>query len=369
MSKPDYYAVLGVPRDADADEIKAAFRRQARKLHPDVNRDDPDAEEKFKELNEAYTVLSDPNKRAQFDQFGTVGDIPQGAGFSGGFGDIFDMFFGGFGGGVRGGPRVIHGRDLKTMVELSLQEVVTGSRRTLTLERSEVCSECNGNGCAAGKRPETCPDCDGSGVVTSIANTILGQIRQQSPCRRCGGEGSRITHPCPKCKGSKLIKGPRRIEINVPTGVEDGTVLHVPYQGDDGINGGNPGDLYVTVRVTPDSRFMRDELGVWTRCRLTVSQATLGADLIIAGIDGDIELHIPPGTQPGHEFRIHGKGVPKIGATKRGDLRVRTIVEIPTVLTDEERAVYESLQQIYHEQPSKKEGILDHIKKGFKGKK
>ncbi len=369
MPQRDYYAALGVPRDADADEIKAAFRRQARRLHPDVNRDDPEAEEKFKALNEAYSVLSDDRKRQQYDRFGTVDDVQPGVDFSSGFGDIFEMFFGGFGEARRTGPRPHDGADLRASVRITLQEVVTGARKTVSLNRQETCPDCSGTGSASGKRPSACPDCGGTGMVVSVQHTILGQIRQTTMCRRCGGEGTLIGDPCKTCKGKRLIAISKRVEINVPAGVEDGTVLRVPYQGDEGLNGGRAGDLFVGVRIEPDARFGRDDRGVWMTLEVSIPEAVLGATREFEGIGETLQIEIPPGTQPSQEFRIAGKGVPKIGAAKRGDLRVRVSLKVPTRLSQQERELYRRLAELQNDETPNKQTIIDQLKRGFKGKK
>ncbi len=374
MAGTDYYAVLGISRDADADEIKSAFRRLARKYHPDVNRDDPNAEEKFKELGEAYAVLSDPQKRSQYDRFGSVSDQGQGVGFdfSGGINDIFEMFFGATS-ARRSGPQVIDGRDLKVDISVDLKEVVTGTKRSIPIERLETCTDCNGSGCAAGTEPDTCKDCGGSGVVVEVSQTLLGQIRRTAPCRKCGGQGRIIKTPCKKCRGEKLVETKSTIEIDIPPGVETGTVLHLPYQGDDGINGGRPGDLYIGVRVKEDPRFQRDDRGMLTTVPISFVQAALGANLTLDGITEEIELEVPPGTQPGQEFRIQGKGVPRIGAKERGDLRVRINVAVPKKLTELQKHLLEQFEasQNGSEKKDKKKGkgFLDQFRETIKGEK
>lgn len=370
MPSLDYYAILGLPRDASADEVKSAFRRLARKYHPDVNRDDPNAEERFKQIGEAYAVLSDPVKRSQYDRFGTVSDLPAG-GFdfaAGGIGDLFDMFFG-VGAARRTGPRVVDGRDLQVEVTVSLAEVVTGTKRTIELDRMETCSGCNGSGCEPGASPVTCPDCGGAGVIVQVSNTLLGQIRRSSTCRRCEGEGKTIKDPCPICRGKKLEKRHARLEIDVPSGVEHGTVLHLPYQGDDGINGGRPGDLYVAVRVKEDPRFLRDERGLITNVEINFAQAALGTELLLDGITDQFALRIPPGTQPGQEFRVPGQGLPKIGAKERGDLRVRVSVLIPKQLTEYQRHLLEQFERsLQGDQSAGKKGprFLDQFRENIK---
>lgn len=370
MPSLDYYAILGLPRDASPEDIKSAFRRLARKYHPDVNRDDPNAEERFKQIGEAYALLSDPSKRAHYDRFGTVPDMPPG-GFdfaSGGISDLFDMFFG-VGAARKTGPRVKDGRDLQVEVTLSLADVVTGAKRTIELDRMETCSECNGSGCAPGASPVTCLECGGSGVVVQVSTTLLGQIRRSSTCRRCEGEGRMIKDPCSRCRGKKLEKRHTRLEIDVPSGVEHGTVLHLPYQGDDGINGGRPGDLYVSVRVKDDPRFIRNERGLITNIEISFAQAVLGTELLLDGITDQFTLKIPAGTQPGQEFRVPGQGLPRIGARERDDLRVRVSVMIPKKLTEYQRHLLEQFEKSLHgEQPSGKKAarFLEQFRENIK---
>jgi molecular chaperone DnaJ len=345
MSGRDYYSVLGVPHDASPDEIKAAFRRLARKLHPDVNKEDPEAEAKFKELGEAYSVLSDPSKRAQYDRYGTVDDLPVGGvDFAGGIGEIFEMFFGA-GAARRSGPRVVDGRDLRADVTLTLLEVVTGAKRTIEFDRMETCDSCNGSGCAPGTNPVSCTECGGSGVTVHVAQTLLGHVRRSATCRRCEGEGKTIPTPCKECGSAKLTRKHARIEVDVPTGVDTGTVLHLPYQGDDGVNGGRPGDLYVQIRVKDDARFVRDERGLITNVSVSFPQAALGATLDLDGVDGKFQLVVPPGTQAGHEFRVPGQGVPRVGTKERGELRVKVSITVPRTVDEFQRHLLEQLQR------------------------
>lgn len=344
MAAQDYYELLGVPRDASEDEIKSAFRRLARKYHPDVNPDDPTAEEKFKQIAEAYAILSDRSKRQEYDRYGTVSDIQRpDAGF-GGIADLFEMFFG-VGAARKSGPQPEPGRNLEATVTLTLKDVVTGARRTLEFERMETCTSCNGSGSEPGTAPQTCPDCGGAGVVVHVTATFLGQVRRTMTCGRCHGEGRVITRKCSNCNGKKLLSKRARVEVRIPGGIDDGTVLHLPSQGDDGINGGRPGDLYVRVHVQRDPRFVRDDRGLLTQVNITYPQAALGASLVLEGIDGEFELIIPPGTQPGQEFRVRGQGLPPVGGTERGDLRVRVNVVVPKSLTEYQKQLLENLQR------------------------
>ncbi|KAA0226211.1 MAG: molecular chaperone DnaJ [Armatimonadetes bacterium] len=370
MPEQDYYALLGVPRDADADQIKAAFRRKARKLHPDVNRDDPDAEEKFKRIGEAYAVLSDPKKRAEYDRFGRVSDGGPAADFTGGIADIFEMFFG-VGSARRSGPRIVDGRDLKAQVAVTLQEVVTGTHKKLSFRRMETCSECNGSGTIPGYQPETCEDCGGAGVVMEVTQTLLGHIRRTATCRRCGGEGRVNRKPCKACKGKMLEEKDVDVDVAIPSGVESGTILHLPYQGDDGVNGGRPGDLYVVVNVQEDARFIRDSKGLLTQVEITYPQAALGATVRLQGVDGEFDLVIPPGSQPGQEISVREQGIPAMGSTKRGDLRVRLVVRVPRELTDYQRHLLEQLQKSFTGQntDSKTGGFFEQFRKSVRTEK
>lgn len=363
----DFYSLLGVSRDAGPDEIKAAFRRLARKYHPDVNKDDPHAEEKFKEIGQAYAILSDDAKRREYDMYGTVSDMPTGMGDFGGISEIFEMFFGA-GSARRTGPRVIHGRDLQVDVTVSLRDVVSGVQRALEFERLETCTVCSGSGSKPGSSPKTCHDCGGAGVIVQVTNTFMGQVRRSATCPRCNGEGQVITERCPKCKGEKLQRVNAKLDVNIPPGVDTGTVLHMPGQGDDGINGGRPGDLYIAVRVQNDARFIRDSRGLMTNVSITFPQAAIGARLSLEGVDSEFELNIPAGTQPGQEFRVRGQGVPPVGGKERGDLRVRVNVEVPKDLSEYQKQLLESFEKtLSGESPQKPDkGYLGEFLKTVK---
>lgn len=370
MAAQDYYELLGVPRDASPDEIKSAFRRLARKYHPDVNPDDPSAEEKFKQIAEAYAVLSDPEKRQEYDRYGTVSDMPRPEPGFGGVADLFEMFFG-VGAPRKAGPQPQPGRDLEASVTLTLKDVVTGARRTLEFDRMETCSECNGSGAEPGTPPQTCSECGGAGVVVHVTTTFLGQVRRTMTCGHCHGEGRVITRKCRNCDGRKLEKKHTRVEVRIPAGIDDGAVLHLPSQGDDGINGGRPGDLYVRVHVQRDPRFTRDERGLLTQVNITYPQAALGASLLLEGIDGEFELIIPPGTQPGQEFRVRGQGLPPVGGAERGDLRVRVNVAVPKSLTEYQKQLLENLQRTFEgkeDGAAKSSGFLQEFLRDIKKK-
>lgn len=337
----DLYDLLGVSRTASADELKSAYRKLARQYHPDVNPNNPQAEEKFKEISTAYAVLSDPEKRAQYDRFGTTEDMPQDPFFQGGggnFGDIFDMFFGGMGGQRQGrrSPRQ-DGGDLETRIELTLGEVITGTERTLSFQRLTQCQECRGSGAEGGSKPETCSQCQGSGVVTRVQNTFLGQMRTQTTCGRCNGTGEVISSPCKQCRGRKQVATAASVDVKIPPGVESGAVVHLPGEGHEGIAGGRPGDLYVALQVAHDARFEREGLHLHHEAELTFAQAALGDEVVIEGVDGEHDLSIPPGTQPGDVLAIRGAGLPPLHGGKRGDLYVHTNIAVPKRLNDAQR--------------------------------
>lgn len=335
----DLYELLGVRRDASADELKSAYRKLARQYHPDVNPNNPEAEEKFKEVSTAYAVLSDPEKRQQYDQFGTTEEMPQGPFFQGGgnFGDLFDMFFGG-GAATRGRRSARQdGGDLEARIEMTLLDVVNGTERDLSFQRLVGCSSCNGSGGEGGAKPETCPQCNGAGVIGRVQNTFLGQVRTQTTCGRCNGTGEVITNPCKVCKGRRQVAAAATVKVKVPPGVESGAMVHLPGEGQEGIAGGRPGDLYVHLSVMDDPRFERDGQHLHTDYELTFAQASLGDGIRVEGVDAEHEVDVPPGTQPGDVLAVRGAGLPPLQGGKRGDLYIHTTVKVPTRLNDEQR--------------------------------
>ncbi|MBX5475687.1 MAG: molecular chaperone DnaJ [Clostridia bacterium] len=356
----DYYEILGVPRDADAETIKKAFRKLARQYHPDANPGDPEAEAKFKEINEAYEVLSDPEKRARYDRFGHAGaQGPTGAegapfgsgpftGFDGtdpfGLGDLFESFFGGFGGARRAGPE--RGADLQTEVEIDLEEVLRGATRTVVVGRTERCDRCGGSGAEPGSAPERCPACGGRGQVRMARNTAFGSFVTVQTCPRCHGSGRVIERPCRTCQGRGLARKRREIEVRIPKGVEDGMRLRLAGQGEAGARGGPNGDLYVVVRVRPHPRFRREGTTLISEVRLGYAQLALGTEVSVDTPDGPERLRVPAGTQPGHEFRLRGRGVPDVRGYGRGDLVVRVQVEVPTDLSPEETKLLQRLAEL-----------------------
>ncbi len=342
MAKRDYYEVLGVSRNASPDEIKRAFRRLAAKYHPDANPGDASAEESFKEINEAYQVLQDPEKRARYDQFGPegpqMGGNPFGQEFGfGGFGDIFDIFFGnGSSGSRRNGPS--KGPDLRYDLTLTLEEVLTGVTKEITVVREEICPRCHGNQAEPGTRLEMCPTCHGNGQVERIRESFLGRIRQVETCPKCHGSGRLIAVPCKECHGRGQVRAEKNLSVTVPPGIDEGTRLRVAREGGAGQHGGPPGDLIVFVHVKQHERFTRDGDDLWIEEPIAFAQAALGADLKIKTLNGEEVVHIPGGTQTGAVFKLARQGLPRLGnAHIRGSLNVKVKVTVPTSLTHKER--------------------------------
>ncbi|MBE6940331.1 MAG: molecular chaperone DnaJ [Ruminococcaceae bacterium] len=347
-NKRDYYEVLGVSKGASEDEIKRAYKKLARKYHPDMNPGDKEAEEKFKEINEANEVLSDPDKKARYDQFGFAGVDPNfGAGAggygAGGFdfgdlGDIFGSFFGGgFGGGQtrRNGPR--RGESIRASLTVDFVEAAFGCEKEVTLERSEECTTCGGNGCAQGTSPEVCDQCHGTGNVQVRRQTPMGVFASTSPCPKCGGRGKIIRQPCDDCKGSGRMRKRRTIKVNIPAGIDHGQTISLRGEGHAGSNGGGNGDLLITVMVRPHELFHRDGTSVFCEAPITFTQAVLGAELEIPTIDGKVKYSIPEGTQTGTVFRLRGKGIPVLNGRGRGDQYVTVTIETPRNLNKEQR--------------------------------
>lgn len=337
----DLYEVLGVPRDASPDDIKSAYRRLARQHHPDVNPNDPSAEERFKEIGAAYEVLKDPEKRAQYDRFGTTDGVPQDPFFqggAGGFGDLFDMFFGGAaGGGGRRRGSSIPGEDLETRIEISLKEVIEGTERELTFSRYMACESCKGTGAEGGAQPATCTTCQGQGYVTRVQNTFLGQVRTQAPCSTCNGTGQIIQNPCKSCRGRKLVPKTVQVTVKIPPGVETGATIQLTGQGHEGIGGGRPGDLYVGIVVDEGADFEREGLHLHASLSLRFVQACMGDRIKVTGVDGEYDLDVPAGSQPGDVLVVRGAGLPPLHGGRRGDLFFHVTVEVPKKLNDAQR--------------------------------
>jgi len=380
--KRDYYEVLGVEKSASADEIKKAYRKKAKQYHPDLNPGDKEAEAKFKEANEAYEVLSDDQKKARYDQFGHAGVDPNygagGGGFGGGFGgfdgdidlgDIFSSFFGG-GGGFGGGGRRANpnaprrGEDLQSTVTISFEEAAKGCTRKVTVNRVEICDECNGSGAAKGTSPTTCPECHGTGQVSVQQRTPFGVIQTQRACSRCNGKGKIVENPCNKCRGRGRVSKQNTLEINVPAGIDDRNVLNVRGEGNKGVNGGPAGDLHVVVNVRPHPFFERNGFDVWCEVHVSFVQAALGDTLMVPTLDGKVKYDIPAGTQPGSVFKLRGKGIQNLRSKSRGDQLVKIIVDVPEKLNTEQK---EALLHFNEAMGGAKPEVDE--KKGFFGKK
>ena len=348
--KRDYYEVLGVSRGASEDEIKKAYKKMARKYHPDLNPGDKTAEEKFKEVNEAYEVLSDADKKARYDQYGHAGVDPNfgaggfGGGFDGSFdfgdlGDIFGSFFGGgFGGGRRTNPNAPQrGESIRMSIAISFEEAAFGCEKAVTVERYETCDTCHGNGCAPGTSPEVCPDCHGTGTVQVRRQTPMGVFATSSPCPKCGGKGRTIHQPCKDCRGSGMVRKKKTIQASIPAGIDNGQTISIRGQGNAGKNGGPAGDLLITITVRPHELFRREGTSVLCEAPITFTQAVLGAELEIPTIDGKVKYTLPEGTQSGTTFRLKGKGIPSINGRGRGDQYVTVYIETPKNLNKEQK--------------------------------
>lgn len=378
--KRDYYEVLGVSKGASDDEIKKAHRKLAKKYHPDLNRDNPEAAEKFKELNEAYEVLSDKDKRAKYDQFGFAGVDPNyGAGqggFGGGFdmgdlGDIFGSFFGGgFGGSSsrsrRNAPQ--RGETLQQRIMLSFEEAAFGCEKEITINRTESCDECGGTGAEKGTSVETCSNCHGSGVVMQTQRTPLGMFQTQGACPNCRGTGKIIRKPCKKCGGTGKMRKSRTLKVKIPAGIDDGQSIQLRGQGNAGVNGGPSGDVIVTISIRPHPLFTRDGNNVICEIPISFPQAALGDTLQVPTIDGKVEYTIPEGTQTGTVFRLRGKGIQNVNGRGRGDQYVRVNIEVPTHLTDHQKHLLRDFEaSTTDENQTQRKGFWDKVKDAFKG--
>ncbi|RZM79797.1 molecular chaperone DnaJ [Leptolyngbya iicbica] len=373
----DYYEVLGVARSADQEEIKRAYRRLARKYHPDVNKEDG-AEELFKEVNRAYEVLSEPDVRARYDRFGDagVGGAAAGGGFQdmgdmGGFADIFESFFGGFGGATAGssrrrGPK--RGDDLRLDLKLSFKEAVFGGEKEIKIGHLETCNTCNGTGAKPGTRPVTCTTCSGNGQVRRTTRTPFGSFAQVSACPTCSGTGEMVEERCETCGGSGQRQESKKLKITIPAGVDNGTRLRVSGEGDAGQKGGTAGDLYVYLFVEEDSHFRRDGINILSDLKITYLQAILGAKIEVDTVDGKVDLEVPAGTQPNTVLTLENRGVPKLGnPVSRGAHLITVQVQIPTRLKPEERELVEKLAEMRGDRVSKGGGIEGFLGGLFRG--
>ena len=373
----DYYEILGVSKDATKDEIKSAFRKKARTLHPDVNKA-PDAEEKFKELGKAYETLSDDNKRATYDRYGEDGlknaGFDTGGPFAGGFGDlndIFNSFFGGMGGfgfGGRPDPNApIEGDDLRLDIEIDFEQAVFGCEKEIKFDHLELCPSCNGTGAEKGSQPVICPTCHGTGHVQQVMRTPLGAISQVVTCPDCHGAGKKISNPCKACNGNGKIEKEKKIKIKIPAGVDNMSKIRVSGEGDAGTNGGPAGDLYVVLHVKASDYFKREGCDVYTRLDITPAQAALGDTVTVKTLDGEKEIAVQAGVQSGNSIRIKGAGIPYISRpSQRGEHIVVVAVKTPTKLSDEERNLYKKLYEIQnHKKSEHQSSIMDKVKGVF----
>ncbi|HYR64013.1 MAG TPA: molecular chaperone DnaJ [Actinomycetota bacterium] len=360
----DYYQILGVERTASEDEIKKAYRRLARQYHPDANQEDPQAEERFKEIAEAYGVLSDTGRRRDYDTYGSA-KVPVG-----GF-DPFDLFASFFGQdpfrsyGRRSDNR--RGNDLALEMEISLEDVVKGASRSVTIRNLVTCTTCAGTGCQPGTAPERCSRCSGTGAVRQVGRSIFGNVMTSYTCPQCHGSGEEIASPCHECNGDGRMERVDEIPISVPAGADDGVQLRISGKGEAGRRGGGVGDLYVAIRVAPHDRFRRRGDDLLTTLVVPMTQAALGASIDIETFDGQATVTVPAGTQPGKVMRLKGKGVPRLGRSGRGDLLVEVGVEIPTHLGDEESKLLRRLAALRGEHVEEEHGLLGRIRGAFHG--
>lgn len=367
--KRDYYEVLGLKKGASEDEIKSAFRKMALKYHPDRNPGDKEAEENFKEVNEAYGILSDPEKRSKYDRFGHAGVDPNagfgGAGF-GGFGgfdfggggswngtfeDIFDMFGGAFSGGFgsrsssrRTGPQ--RGRDLQRNITIEFEEAAFGTKKEVSVTKLVKCKTCSGEGTAPGTSKRTCSKCNGTGTVTTVQSTAFGQFQNTRACPDCKGQGFIIDTPCPDCKGEGAVKKTIKINVEIPAGVDSGSVIPIKGQGEPGANNGPAGDLYIVIEVKPHKMFKRSGSDLYLNVPISFDQAALGAEITVPTLDGKAMYKIPSGTQPNTVFRLKGKGIKNVRTGKPGDLYVEVTLEVPTKLNSKQKKSIEEMAEI-----------------------
>lgn len=383
--KRDYYEVLGVERNANADEIKKAYRKAAIKYHPDKNPGDKEAEDKFKEAAEAYDVLSNPDKRARYDQFGHAGmSGAAGGGFGGGgfgggfsmedifsqFGDIFGGHFGGFGGGGRsGGRRVNRGSDIRVKVKLTLAEIANGTTKKLKINKTVACDKCGGTGAKDSSSYSTCSTCNGSGYVTRVENTFFGRMQTQGVCPTCGGEGKIITAKCDKCGGNGTVRGEEVVEIKIPAGVGEGMAVTVSGKGNAAQRGGVNGDLLVMIEEERNPELVRDGNDLIHNLNLTVTTAILGGEVEVPTIEGRVKIKIAPGTHAGKVLRLRGKGLPEVNGYGRGDILIVVDITIPDSLNSEERKLVEKLSEQTHfkrAESVEKQNIFERMRNFFR---
>ncbi|EZH67830.1 molecular chaperone DnaJ [Bacillaceae bacterium JMAK1] len=370
MSKRDFYEVLGVSEGASGDEIKKAYRKLARKYHPDVNKED-DAEDKFKEVKEAYDTLSDPQKKAHYDQFGHS-DPNQGFGggsadFGGsGFGDIFDMFFGGGGRRDPNAPR--QGADLQYTMTLDFKEAIFGKEEEIEIPREESCNTCTGSGAKPGTTPDTCNRCGGSGQLNVEQNTPFGRVVNRRVCDTCEGKGQTIKDKCTTCGGDGRVQKRKKVRVNIPAGIDHGQQMRQAGQGEAGVNGGPPGDLYIVINVKPHEFFERDGDDIRCEMPLTFTQAALGDEIEVPALSGKVKIKVPAGTQSGRQFRLRGKGARNVHGRGTGDQIITVRVITPSKLTDKQRTLLKEFAEESGETVDEhSDSFFDKVKRAFRG--
>lgn len=376
--KRDFYEVMGVSKGASDDEIKKAYRKLAKKYHPDLNPNDKEAEAKFKEVNEAYEVLSDKNKRARYDQFGHAGVDPNyGAGGPGAggspfyqdidLGDIFNSFFGGFGGRQQSNPNAPRrGSDTETTVNISFEEAAKGAKKEVTYQRIENCKECSGTGAKKGTAVKTCPACNGQGQVRVNQRTPFGVMQTSRTCDKCHGKGKVIETPCKVCSGAGKVRVHKTIEIDIPAGIDNDQILNISGKGNSGVNGGPDGNLHVYVNVKPHPIFERKGDDVWCEIPITFTQAALGSDIIVPTLDGKVSYTVHEGTQSGDIFKLKAKGINHLRGRGRGDQYVRTVIEVPRNLSNEQKEILRKFDSTIEEKNyQRRKGFFDKIKDMF----
>jgi len=370
LAKRDYYEVLGLDRNASDEDIKKAYRRLAKKYHPDLNPDNKEAEAKFKEVNEAYQVLSNAQARAQYDQFGHDGPTGQGFegfDFGGGFGDIFDMFFGGGFGGSRSSRRrgPVAGADLRYDLRISFEEAAFGTKKEIEVVRMETCPDCQGTGAKKKSDSKTCNVCNGTGEVQEAQNTAFGRFVNVRTCDRCNGEGTIISNPCGKCHGRKKIRRVRRLSVTIPAGIDNGQAITLRGEGEPGERGGPHGDLYVYISVKPHKIFKRNGYDLHCEMPITFGQATLGAELEIPSLNGRVKYTIPEGTQTGTVFRLRNQGISHLRGSGKGDLYVRVNVDVPKRLSEDQKAVLRQFEEMTRDRNDQRKSFFDKMKDVF----
>lgn len=374
MPEKDYYKTLGVDKDASEEEVKRAFRHLARKWHPDVNPGNKDAEEKFKEINEAFEVLKDPEKRSAYDQFGQAGlegsgFRPEGRGFPGfdelfrnfGFGDIFDVFSG-FGERERRSYGPEQGADLKYEFEISLEDAYHGIETEIDVPRFEKCSVCGGTGAKPGTKPKKCPKCGGTGEIRVLRRVAFMHTMSISPCDRCGGLGTIIDNPCKNCGGTGREKKKRKVKVRIPAGVDEGQFLRLAGQGEAGFKGGPPGDLYVVISIKEHPLFERHENDLFCRTSVSLPIAVLGGEIELPTISGKAKIRIPPGTQSHTVFRLSGQGMPELHGRRRGDQLVKVVIEIPERLSGEQKSLMEKYAKTLGKKTETGKGFFERLR-------